>query len=260
MAPATLVDFKLPPFGTVRYLKTEADLRDVPLWQAHLRFSLYQDAKGAFTQAAAIEDEYTLDSRGGSSSRLDQMKEAAEQLRKKHIAFLKARGLPAMIERVDGKENDRQPDRRSRSLAVLFKDEQIDPAQWASEHRRIGAAVANTDLRTYNPPVDQQGSDVLEFESIPTDRFGCGGVRWTIQPSLMLEGFRKGHVVRLFIQAWKIDDMPFGEGLYTEAPGPSPPKNRPTSSPIAPISATSRSPLVPAPSRGIFRPINPITS
>ncbi len=117
------------------------------------------------------------------------------------------------------------------SVAALFKDEHIDPKQWATEHRRITAAVANDGLRTWNPGVDQQGSDILAFEPVATDRFGCSGVRWTIQPSLLLEGFRKGHVVRLFMPGWKVEDMPYGEVLYTEMPGARPEMEEPAQFP-----------------------------
>ncbi len=213
-----LVNFKLLPCATVRYCKTEVDLRDVPLGTP-LIFCLYQDPKGAFTQVAAIEEKP-----GGG----DAPPEKTEPLRKGHIAFLKMRGLPAWIEQVEGKKLTVTLFGDPASLEAMLKDEGIVPAQWASEHRRIGAAVANNDLRTYNPPVDQIGSDVLSFERVPTDRFGCSGLRWTIQPSLLLEGYRKGHVVRLFAHpSWKIDDMPFGERLYNETPGSQPEEEDP---------------------------------
>ena len=57
-------------------------------------------------------------------------------------------------------------------------------------------------------------SKIVEIQSAPTDRFGCSGERWIIKPELLLEGYRKGHVVRLFIDGWPIKDMPKGESLY----------------------------------------------
>ena len=68
-----LVDFTLPPFGTVMYLNTEADLRDVPLG-THLFFFLYQDKKGAFTKAAKLMDDYSLLASEGLTYRLDALK------------------------------------------------------------------------------------------------------------------------------------------------------------------------------------------
>ena len=151
---------------------------------------------------------------------VDTHKLATEQERKKHTMFLKERGLPAWIESVEGKKvtvtlfgADRA------SLQGLFKDEGIDPVQLAKEHRVIQACVADEHLRTYNPPVDKQKSTVLEVQKVPTECYGCGGERWIIEPDLLLEGFRKGHILRLFVQpSWTIKDMPFGEGVYTEIP------------------------------------------
>jgi hypothetical protein len=144
---------------------------------------------------------------------------ATHQQRKRHTEFLKERGLPGWIDRVEGKTFAvtlfGDPD----DLRAILKAEGIDPAQWAKEHRFIRTVVANQDLRSYNPPVDGQGSTTLEYHSVPTDGYGCCGISWVIQPSLMLEGFRKGSVVRLFAQpSWPVHDMPFGEGVYTETP------------------------------------------
>ena len=200
-----LVDFTLPPFGSVSYLDAEADLRDVPIG-THFLFRLYQDESGKFTQAATMQDAATL---------ADAHTPATEQQRRRHFEFLKARGLPAWIDRVEG---DRLTvtlfSSDPASLQALFKAEGIDPALWAKEHRRIAVAVANEHLRTYNAQVTNRGAIVQEFQHIPTDRYGCSGVRLVIQPELMLEGFRKSRIVRLFAPGWPIEPMPFGEGLF----------------------------------------------
>ena len=204
-----LVNFSLLPYSVLYYLNTEADLRDIPLG-THLRFLMYLDSSGAFTQAVVIRDDVT--SIGGAPN------PSTEAQRKNHIAFLKKRGLAARIDQVDGKKlivtilGD--PD----SLQKLLKDEHIDPEQWVQQHRQVRAVVANEELRTYNPPVDGQGSQLLQIQSEPTDRYGCSGMQWVIQPNLLLEGFRKGHIIRLFL-GWQVNDMPFGETLYTERPG-----------------------------------------
>jgi hypothetical protein len=287
-----LVDFTMPPFGSVYYLNAEADLRDVPLGTFFL-FFVHQDEHGAFTRMANMEDEYTMLANHGFAYHLDEVKAADHKLlvtkrkvsehdaevgknellfddqvriwkggkqltvadlavgddllvnvsgntqghprrctdiwigrethaqvteaqRQRRIAFLKMRGLPAWIDSVDGKKltvtffsNERA------SLMALFKDEGIVPAQWASEHRRIEAVVANDELRSYNPPVDKQGSTVLEARTIPADCYGSSGEQWVIEPDLLLEGFRKGRIIRLFVKpSWPIKDMPFGEGVY----------------------------------------------
>ena len=290
-----LVDFTLPPFGSVTYLNAEADLRDVPLG-TFLVFFLYQDENGAFTKVAAMRDEYSMLAGQGFTYRLDEArltegkllvtkqnlgekqtdlgrvelrvtdktrvwkgdkpaklsdlavgdqllvnltdstatnrgrctdiwvgaethKLDTERQRKKHNAFLKERGLPAWIDRVDGKKlTVTLLSGQKADLDALLKEDHIVPAQWATEHRRVEAVVANEELRSYNPPVDRKGCTVLEFQSISTDCYGCGGVRWVLSPELLLEGFRKGRIIRLFVHpAWPVKDMPFGESLYDES-------------------------------------------
>ena len=148
----------------------------------------------------------------------DTHKAATEAQRKKHSDFLKVRGVPAWIDSVDGGKLTVTMFSADRaSLQGLFKDEGIVPAQWASEHRTIQAVVANEELRSYNPPVDKQRSSVVEVRRAPSECYGSSGEQWVIEPSLLLEGFRKGRIVRLFLNpSWPVEDMPFGEGLYTE--------------------------------------------
>ena len=193
-----LVEFTLPPCATISYLNTDADLRDVPLGTRGV-FSVMPGGAVAFIKAGAATDEA-----------------ATERQRQKHKAFLKDRGLPALIEKVEGKTMTLTLIGDPVSLAALCKDEDFDPARWAAEKRRIGIAVANEELRTYNPPVDQQGTTVLTFQNVPADSFGCSGIRWVVQPNLLLEGFRKGHVVRLFKEGWPVKDMAYGESVYPE--------------------------------------------
>jgi hypothetical protein len=211
-ATGELVDFALLPYGIIKYQKAEADLRDLPLG-TRCEFSLYQDEKGAFTQVVLMDQ--VLD--GAEPQKL-----ATEHQRALHKAFLKARGLPAWIDRVDGKKLTVTLFGDPAGLLAFCKDEGIVPKQWATEHRFIDTIVANSELRTYNPPVDRERSMVVEFQNAPTDCHGSGGIRWVIEPALLLEGFRKGRIVRLFAsQAWPVNDMPFGESLYSEAPGVS---------------------------------------
>lgn len=211
-ATGELVDFTLLPYGIIKYLNAEADLRDLPLG-TRFEFSLYQDEKGAFTEVALMEHISVGD---------ETQKLVTERQRALHKAFLKARGLPAWIDRVDGKKLTVTLFGEPASLLALCKDEGIVPKQWATEHRFVDTVVANSELRTYNPPVDRERSMVLEFQSVPTDCHGSSGIRWVIEPALLLEGFRKGRIVRLFASpAWPVNDMPFGESLYSEAPGVS---------------------------------------
>ncbi len=290
-----LVDFSLPPFGSVVYCGAQADLRDVPL-ETHLTFFMYQDADGQFTQAATIHDDFTTLFRVGQTYRLDAVDVAAGKLRatrhgtapdqadlgsrefsvdektrvwkgdqqiklsdlaagdellvnltagpadrpdrlgdvwigaethraaseaqrQKQLAFLKARGLPAWIDRVEGKRLTVTFLGEPADFEALCKSENFVPSQWASEHRQVDVVVANEELRTFNPPVDRERSKVETFEQLPVTGFGSTGVRWVIEPNFLLEGFRRGRIVRLFVvPSWPVKDMPFGESIYSERP------------------------------------------
>lgn len=197
-----LVGFALTPYAIVRYRNAEADLRDIPLG-TRCEFFLYAENKAAVVQAEAGADPA-----------------ASEEQRKMHNAFLKARGLAAWIDRVDGKKLTLTFFGDPVGMKSLFKDDGIDSGKWVKEKRRVAIAVANEELRTYNPPVDNKRGVVLEVQQAPVDNYGCSGERWVIEPDLLLEGFRKGRVVRVFVNpSWKIEDMPFGEGLYSERSG-----------------------------------------
>ena len=150
---------------------------------------------------------------------VESHKLASDQQRTRHNRFIRDRGLAGWIDRVEGKKLTVTLFGDPTGLRTLMKDEGIDPARWATDHRSVDAVVANDELRTYNPPVDRKRATVLESLSVPTESHGCSGLRWIIEPDLLLEGFRKGRVIRLFAQqSWPVNDMPFGETLYSEAP------------------------------------------
>ncbi len=73
--------------------------------------------------------------------------------------------------------------------------------------------VANDELRTWNPPVDKESSTVVEVQKGPVNAYGTSGVRLTVNVPNMLEGFRKGRIVRVFGGGWKLKDQPYGESL-----------------------------------------------
>jgi hypothetical protein len=211
-ATGELTDFKLLPFAVLRYQGADADLRDIPLGTS-LTFSLFQDEHGAFTKVARAEDAFSL------AAKTDQpLAPLTIQQRKRHTAFLKERGLPALVEWVRGKDMAVTLLGDAEDLRSLLNSQGIDLAKMALQQGRLRAVVANQDLRTYNPPVDGEGSTVLECQRILPNRFGCSGARLVIEPNLLLEGFRKGHIIRLFAPGWPVHDMPYGETLYSEAP------------------------------------------
>jgi hypothetical protein len=138
-----------------------------------------------------------------------------EQQRKRHVAWVKERGLPAWIDRVEGRKlTVTLLSSEPASLAGLFKDEGIDPAKWAKEHQEVNVVVADENLRSYWPVVSKRGGSVRDYQTVPTDCYGCSGVRWVIEVDRLLEGFRAGRNIRIFPHTWPTKDMPFGEGLH----------------------------------------------
>ena len=138
----------------------------------------------------------------------------AEKQRAKYATFIKQRGLPAVIAKVEGKQM---------VVDLLGSDEPADrnalKALIAAEFpigKSVQTVVANDELRSYWPPVDGKRSNLLKVESTSGGVYGSAGLRLTLEPSLMLEGFRAGRIVRLFAEKWPVADMPFGEGLNTE--------------------------------------------
>ena len=74
-----LMDFTMPPYGSVNYLNAEAELRDVPMGTFFL-FFLNQDSRGNFTRLATMQDQYSMDAGHSFSYRLDEVKLADGKL------------------------------------------------------------------------------------------------------------------------------------------------------------------------------------
>ena len=79
--------------------------------------------------------------------------------------------------------------------------------------KEVRLCVANDELRTWNPGVDGERGAIIEVTQVPADRFGCSGFRIVARVSNMLEGFRRGRVVRVFLAGWKAQDQLYGESL-----------------------------------------------
>lgn len=185
-----LMDFKMPPYAIMKYRGSEADMREVPLG-AKLDFLLLPDAEGKPTRLVTTHDNQTPD---------------PEQQRK-FREFTEKRGVAGWIDKTEAKT----------VTVTLFSG---DPAFYESAYgallvkgKTTKTCVANDELRTWNPGVDGENGSILEVRKLPTDRFGCSGYQITVSVSNMLEGFRRGRVVRIFLQGWKVQDQFYGESL-----------------------------------------------
>jgi hypothetical protein len=138
---------------------------------------------------------------------LEARKRATEEQRRQFAAFVKARGLAGRVGHTGGQ-----------TITVwLFGDPETFAATWAKDFvvgRTVNVVVANEELRTWNPPVDHERAQVVEVRMASPIEPGFSGARLTVTVNHMLEGFRKGRVVRVFGSGWRLVDQPFGEQLF----------------------------------------------
>ena len=184
------MDFTMPPYAILRHHGGGADLREVPLG-TKMEFVLLPDAAGKFTRLVTTESSEPVD--------------VAQQ--KKFDEFTKARGVAGWIEKTDG-----------RDVTVTFFSGNPTAFQSAydpllAKDKEVRLCVANDELRTWNPGVDGERGSIIEVTKWPVDRFGCSGYRIVARVPNMLEGFRRGRVVRVFLAGWKAQDQLYGESL-----------------------------------------------
>lgn len=184
------VDFSMPPYAIMRHRDCEADLRDVPLG-AKMEFVLLPDAAGKFTRLVTTESSGPVD--------------VAQQ--KKFEEFTKVRGIAGWIEKTEG-----------RDVTLTFFSG--NPAAFQSAYepllakdKEVRLCVATDELRTWNPGVDGERGAITEVKKLPADRAGCSGFQIVARVPNMLEGFRRGRVVRVFLAGWKAQDQLYGESL-----------------------------------------------
>lgn len=186
----TLMAFRLIPSGMMRHRGSEADMREIPLGTT-LTFLLLPDADARLSQLITTEDDQPAD----------------PEQRKRFIEFTKARGVAGIIDETEG-----------RFVTVTFFSS--DPAFFKKEFlpdlakgKTGKLCVANDELRTWNPGVDGDSSYVEEVRDVPVAGHGCSGVQVVLKTSNMLEGFRRGRVIRMFGAGWKVQDQFYGESL-----------------------------------------------
>lgn len=185
-----LTRFSMPPYAIMKYRGVEADLREVPLG-TEMTFVMLPDAEGRLTQLITTDDGQPAD---------------AGQL-KKFREFTEKRGIAGWIDKTEG----------STVTLTLFSG---DAAAFHAAYDALLATgkearvcVANDELRTWNPGVDGERGSIMEVNKVPTEYFGSSGVQVTVKVSNMLEGFRRGRVVRVFLTGWKAQDQFYGESL-----------------------------------------------
>ncbi len=185
-----LMKFSMPPYAIMKYHGVEADLREVPLGTKMI-FLLLPDAEGQLTQLVTTDDDQPVD--------VAQLKKFRE--------FTEKRGVAGWIDKTEG----------STATVTFFS---ADPAAFQTAYGELLAlgkeaklCVANDELRTWNPGVDGERGTITEVNKVPTEYFGSSGVQVTMKVTNMLEGFRRGRIVRVFLGGWKVQDQFYGESL-----------------------------------------------
>lgn len=179
------ITFSMPPYAIMKHRGAESDLRDVPL-----------GSKMDFLMLP-----------GGSLLTTDDHQSPDPAQQKKFRDFTEKRGVAGWIDKTEAK---------TVTVTLFSGDPTFFEAAYGpllAKGKTVKTCVANDELRTWNPGVDGEGGSIQEMKKLPTDRFGHSGYQITVSVSNMLEGFRRGRVVRLFLQGWKVQDQFYGESL-----------------------------------------------
>lgn len=178
-------DFTMPPYAIMRYRGAEADLRELPLG-VKMTFVMLDD-----TTLITTESNEPVN----------------EEQRKKFEEFTIRRGIAGWIDKTEGREV---------TVTLFSAQPEVFEKTYGSKlvkDKGTRLCVANDELRTWNPPVDGEGGSISNVTKVPADRFGCSGYQITVRVPNMLEGFRRGRVVRMFLDGWKAQDQFYGESL-----------------------------------------------
>lgn len=122
-----------------------------------------------------------------------------------HRQHQRERGLAGWVDEVDNQQRTMKVtlfDGVDRSLLEDFKPD-----------TSVTAVVAEPSLRSYDQVNDRKSGPLLAVNSVPRVP-GSSGVQIRFQPSLLLEGFRPGRIVRVFPDGWPVNSIPLEERLW----------------------------------------------
>lgn len=151
---------------------------------------------------------------------------AAAHQREVHRQFIREHGIAGVIDAVDnaqgivsvtlfaGFDSTLMDDFPTKTfLAVAAKGAPFVPGPGFVDPVAITAAVAEDNLRTWDQINDRKAGPLLKVQSIVAGP-GNSGVRVRFKPTVLLEGFRPKHIIRVWCSKWKVDDLPREERLY----------------------------------------------
>lgn len=122
-----------------------------------------------------------------------------------HIQHQRDRGLAGWINRVDNEKRV--------VTATLFGGVDASLLKDLTPKTSLTAVVAETSLRSYDQVNDRKSGPLLDIKKVDMEP-GSSGVQIQFQPSLLLEGFRPGRIVRVFPNGWPVQSIPLEERLW----------------------------------------------
>ena len=135
----------------------------------------------------------------------ESRKLATDHQQKKHRIQVRQRGLPGWVNTVDNRE---------RLVTITFFDT-VDPSLFKSLKmgQSAGIAVARSSLMTYDPVNDRKSGPITARNEV-TKQPGGSTVQIQVQPSLLLEGYRPGRIVRVYPSGWPVIALPKEERFF----------------------------------------------
>lgn len=120
---------------------------------------------------------------------------AAEVQRQTHLRYQRYHWLPAWIEEVS--YDATKPNGAGTVTVTLFGG--LDSALYGAVAgaRSAQIAIAEPTLRTYRKDQDSQGGRIVDVKKQADPPLGSSGIRLQVEVHRMLEGFRKGAIVRV---------------------------------------------------------------
>ncbi|WDI40609.1 hypothetical protein [Bremerella sp. P1] len=124
-----------------------------------------------------------------------------------HRLHQKDRGLAGIIDAVDNQK---------RILTVtLFGGIDSSLYEDFKPNTTAQVCVSEPTLQIYDQVNDKKGGPILAVNQVEK-KPGSSGIQIQVQPSLLLEGFRPGRIVRIFPSGWPVVTLPEEETLWPE--------------------------------------------
>ncbi|QDU76759.1 hypothetical protein Pan97_38160 [Bremerella volcania] len=124
-----------------------------------------------------------------------------------HRLHQKDRGIAGIIDAVDN---------QNRILTVtLFGGVDASLLEDFKPNTIAQVCVAEPTLQIYDQVNDKKGGPILSVDPIEK-KPGSSGMQIRVQPSLLLEGYRPGRIVRIFPSGWPVVTLPEEETLWPE--------------------------------------------